>query len=427
MSFSRRSVLGLMAAAAVAAGLPRPAAARKLSNFNRRMLAPPTKTELFGDNSGVPPMLSAETPRLMEEAIVRYDMIVRAGGWPQLPPMRRMLVAGSRRKVVRTLRWRLVLEGYLPPETPMSRRYDAQVAQAVMRFQRAHGLRVTGHVDRATWRALNVPADRRLATLLANQPRVEWAVQGIDRRYILVNIPAIQIDAVENGHVYSRHNCIVGMPDRPSPSLVSRVSELNFNPYWTAPESIVIRDIIPQAMKSGNPKRFLRRMRIRVHDGFNGPEVDPDRLPWPNIDTKRFVFRQDPGPENAMATVKINFPNPYAVYMHDTPKRQLFTASERYFSSGCVRVERVHILTSWILRYTPGWTRADIERVVRTGERVDVKPEDPPAVIWAYLTAWPMPDGVVHFREDIYRLDGTGFVSGQPSPVRLAGASAAQP
>jgi murein L,D-transpeptidase YcbB/YkuD len=121
-----------------------------------------------------------------------------------------------------------------------------------------------------------------------------------------------------------------------------------------------------------------------------------------------------------MATVKINFPNPYAVYMHDTPTRQLFSASQRYFSSGCVRVEQVHVLTEWILRYTPGWSREQIERVVKSGERVDVKPENPPGVLWAYLTSWVTPDGDVHFREDIYRLDGTGFVHGQPKPVRLA-------
>ncbi len=132
MPFSRREMLGMLAAGA-AMSLSLPAmAARKVSNFNRRMLAPPTKTELFGDNSGVPPMLSEATPRLMEEAILRYEMIVRAGGWPQLPRMRRVLVAGSRNRVVRVLRRRLMLEGYLPPEAGDGKRYDKQVAQALM-------------------------------------------------------------------------------------------------------------------------------------------------------------------------------------------------------------------------------------------------------------------------------------------------------
>ncbi len=422
MHLSRRDMLGLLAAGiATTATAGAAQAGRKITNFNGGGIStPPTRTEVYGE-AGAPPMLSSDSVALMEEAIARYDMVVRAGGWPRLPRMRRTLVAGSRRKVVRTLRRRLALEGYLPPDTPLNSRYDKDVARAVMQFQRNHGLRVTGHVDAATLHELNIPAEQRLDTLLANLPRVEWAQQGIHPRFVFVNLPATQLEAVNNGLVYSRHNVIVGMPERPSPAVRSKIHELNFNPYWTAPESIARRDIVPEAWKSGNPKKFLQQQRIRIHDGFNGPEVDPDTLPWPNIDTKRYVFRQDPGDGNAMATVKINFPNRYAVYMHDTPTKQLFTSAQRYFSSGCVRVEKVHILTEWILRGTPGWDRARIEQVVRSKERLDVKVEDRPAVIWAYLTGWVTPDGNVHFRKDIYRLDGTGFVSGQPKPVRLAG------
>ena len=412
--------MGALLGAASAGLLPGVAGAGKITNFNRRRYLPPTRTTVFGEK-GAPPMLSPESASLMDAAIARYDLIVRAGGWPTIHFRRRILVAGSRRKVVRILRKRLILEGYLPPETPINKYYDSDVAHAIMRFQRNHGLRVTGHVDRATLRELNVPAEKRLATMMANLPRLEWAQKGIRERYILVNIPATQLESVDNGRVYSRHNIIAGKPDRPSPSLISRVSEINFNPYWTAPRSIVERDIIPEAMKSGDPKRFLQRMRIRVFKGFNGPEVDPATLPWPNIDTRRYIFRQDPGPGNAMATVKINFPNRYAVYMHDTPTKQLFTQGQRYFSSGCVRVEKVHILTEWILRGTPGWDRRHIDAVVQSGERLDVKPMFPPGVIWAYLTSWVTPEGEVNFREDIYQLDGTGFVHGQPKPVRLAG------
>ena len=396
--------------------LARPALAGKVTNFNRRNLGAPTQTTVFGE-AGAPPMLSPDSPYLLEQAIARYDMIVRAGGWPALPRIRRIVVAGSRSRKVKILRERLFLEGYLAPEHRKGRRYDKYVAGAVMQFQRNHGLRVTGHLDMPTWREMNVPAHARLATLQANLPRVEWAATGIGPRFLFVNIPATQLETVENGKVYSRHNVIVGKPDRPSPSLISKVSEINFNPYWTAPESIVIKDIIPQARKEG-PLKFLKRMRIRIFDGFNGPEVDPRTLDWNNINTKRYIFRQEPYEGNAMATVKINFPNPYAVYMHDTPTKQLFTESQRYFSSGCVRIEKVHTVTEWILRDTIGWDRTQIERVVRSGERIDVKPiTNAPKVIWAYLTAWVTPEGYAHFREDIYRLDGTGFVKGQPRPV----------
>ncbi|HHN72848.1 MAG TPA: murein L,D-transpeptidase, partial [Thermopetrobacter sp.] len=295
-----------------------------------------------------------------------------------------------------------------------SKRYDRQVAAAVLRYQRNMGLRQTGHVDRPTLKQLNISAAARLETLMANLPRMEWAIAGLAPRYIVVNIPAAQLETVEEGRVHSRHNVIVGMPDRPSPSLLSRISELNFNPYWNAPLSIVIKDIIPKARKD---PRFLKRMRIRVFDGYGGPEVDPRSIDWNNIDPRRYHFRQEPGKGNAMASVKINFPNRYSVYLHDTPTPQLFTESARYFSSGCVRVERVHILTEWILRDMPGWDRERIRRVVKSRERLDVKVVNPPSLIIAYLTAWVTGDGQAHFRDDIYRLDGTGFVHGQPQPV----------
>ncbi|WP_051929167.1 murein L,D-transpeptidase [Thermopetrobacter sp. TC1] len=411
---SRRQVLAATAAAFSALALPDAAAFARsniITNFNRGRPRAWTVTKIVTEEDGIWPMVSASSPRLMEEAIARYDLISRQGGWPRIP---RRLYAGTKSKAVRILRRRLAMEGYLPRNAISSKRYDRQVAQAIFRFQRNMGLKPTGHVDRPTLKALNISAEARLETLLANLPRMEWAIKGVAPRYIIVNIPAAQLETVENGRVYSRHNVIVGMPDRPSPSLISRISELNFNPYWNAPLSIVIKDIIPKARKDPS---FLKRMRIRVFDGYNGPEVDPESIDWDNIDPRRYHFRQDPGEGNAMASVKINFPNIYSVYLHDTPTPQLFTESARYFSSGCVRVEKVHILTEWILRDTPGWDRERIRQVVQSRERVDVKVVNPPSLIIGYFTAWVTGDGFAHFRDDIYRLDGTGFVHGQPKPV----------
>ena len=115
-----------------------------------------------------------------------------------------------------------------------------------------------------------------------------------------------------------------------------------------------------------------------------------------------------------MASVKINFPNKHAVYMHDTPAKELFTEASRYFSSGCVRVEQVHELTTWLLNGQDGWSRQRIDAVVASGERLDVPVVTPTEVRWSYLTSWVGDDGFVNFRDDIYGLDGTGFISGQP-------------
>ncbi len=410
---SRRDFLALGATGALGIALAPLGLARAtvITNFNRRPTAP-TRTQIVKDK-GVWPMISASSPRLFEEAIARYEIIVRRGGWPRIKRTR-IIVPGSKRKIVRILRRRMMLEGYLPPDAGNSKRFDEALARAVQQFQRNMGLRPTGYVDEATRKQLNVSAMARLETLKANLPRVLYAMKGISARYIVVNIPAAQLEAVENGRVFSRHNVIVGMPDRPSPTLISRVSEINFNPYWTSPVSIVKKDIIPKARKS---IRFLKDMNIKIFDGFGGPEVDPKTIDWDTLDPKRYVFRQEPGEGNAMASVKISFPNKYSVYMHDTPTRQLFNEGQRYFSSGCVRVDQVHILTNWILNGQDGWDRSRIDEVVKSRQRLDVRVLDPPSVIFIYLTAWVTGDGQVHFRDDIYHLDGTGFVAGQPEPV----------
>jgi murein L,D-transpeptidase YcbB/YkuD len=223
--------------------------------------------------------------------------------------------------------------------------------------------------------------------------------------------------------VVSSHAVIVGKPERPSPIVTSEISEVNFNPYWHSPKSIVIKDIVPKVRRSS---RILKKMRIRIFDGYRGPEVNPRSINWrapPEEIADRYHFRQDPGGENAMASVKINFRNKFSVYMHDTPTKTLFEESQRYFSSGCVRVEDVHQLTSWVLGNQDGWNLRQIKSVARSEDRIDVALKGKVSVHWVYLTAWAGPDGMVRFRDDIYGLDGTGFITGQPigSPEGRAG------
>ncbi|MGE4245232.1 MAG: murein L,D-transpeptidase [Parvibaculaceae bacterium] len=372
----------------------------------------PTQTEVINDLR-VRPMLTTQSEFFMQDAIARYEIIVARGGWPAVPGGK-ALVLDSKSKAVPILRERLRAEGYLPEgQVEDDKIYDEYVEEGVRRFQLAHGLYANGRLDNGTTNALNVPAAARLDQLRANLPRVVEYSKNLGRRYIVVNIPAAQLDAVENGQLRSRHNIVVGKIDRPSPVVISQVSDINFNPYWNAPASIVQRDIIPQMMKD---PQILQKMQIRVYDGVGGPEIDPSTVDWRNTPPERYHFRQEPGDGNAMASVKINFSNPYAVYMHDTPTKQLFTEASRYFSSGCVRVDKVHILTNWILNGQEGWNTDRIEQMVASKERLDVKVMDPPQVRFAYLTAWVADDGTAFFRPDIYHLDGTGFVTGQPEP-----------
>jgi murein L,D-transpeptidase YcbB/YkuD len=223
----------------------------------------------------------------------------------------------------------------------------------------------------------------------------------------MCNIPAARIEAIEGDIAVSRHTAVVGKPDRPSPDINSRIIEVNFNPYWTVPVSIVRRDLIPKMQAEPD---YLTSNRIRIFDP-HGNELTPSQINWYSQEAVNYRFKQDPGDFNSLGTIRINFPNKDGVYMHDTPAKNLFGEDLRFDSSGCVRVQNVRELVSWLLAETPGWSRQDIDAVIRSGDRKDVRVAKPVPLYWVYVTAWATPDGVTQFREDIYGRDGIGSMA----------------
>lgn len=361
-------------------------------------------------------MVSAGSIRALEGAVQLYEEFVAGGGWPSVGKGK--LEKDVKSDLVVTLRKRLVAEGYLPFEDMFVEAadvFDANITEAVKIFQTSHGIAPSGEVDNRTRAELNITARARLQILRENYPRVGEYALGLGSRNILVNIPSAQLETVEDGRVLSRHNIVVGKPQRPSPALKSVVSDINFNPYWNAPASIVQKDLVPKFLK--DPTIF-EQMNIRIFDGVGGPEIDPYTVDWVNTDPERYHFRQEPGANNAMATVKINFSNKFMVYMHDTPNRELFERNARFESSGCVRIDKVSTVVDWILGGQDGIDANRIEMLKASQERFDVKVANPPDVRFMYLTAWATEDGKVNFRPDIYSLDGTGFVLGEPRHSR---------
>jgi murein L,D-transpeptidase YcbB/YkuD len=249
---------------------------------------------------------------------------------------------------------------------------------------------------------MNTRAQVRLGQLETNLTRIQAQAGTLGQRYVNVNIPAAQVEAVEGDRVVLRHTAIVGKVDRQSPIVNSKINEIVVNPYWNAPVSIVRRDIIPLMRKNPN---YLTDNKIRLI-APNGSEVDPMTVDWSTEEAAKYLFRQDPGAINAMASVKINFPSPDGVYMHDTPQQSLFNKLMRFDSSGCVRVQNVRDLVTWILRDTPGWSRQHFEQTIKSGANTPVPVTNPVPVYFTYVSAWSTGDGVVQFRDDIYGRDG---------------------
>lgn len=252
----------------------------------------PSKTERVTSKTAMP-ILSTQSVQAMYDALSRYEILVSRGGWPKLTAGRTMTIGTTSNNVVR-LRQRLAAQGILAPGVATrSKKFDKPLAQAVRIFQARHGLATTGKVDKQTLAVLNVPASVRLRQLRENLPRALEYSKNLGERYVVVNIPAAQLESVDYGRVYSRHNVVVGKPARPSPVLSSQINELNFNPYWHAPVSIVAKDILPKVRKNIG---WLDTMRIKVFDGgYEGPEVDPRSINWSSVAPDRYHFRQEPG------------------------------------------------------------------------------------------------------------------------------------
>ncbi len=233
----------------------------------------------------------------------------------------------------------------------------------------------------------------------------------------MVNLPAASVETVENGQVYSHHKAGVGRIDRQSPIMHTRALEINFNPFWNVPPSLIKKDLIPKMKADPN---YLTEEKIHIIDK-SGQEVAPTAINWNSDEATHYRYRQEPGANiDALGAVRINIANPYGVYMHDTPEKGIFGDDFRFVSSGCVRVQDVRDYVAWLLKENPGWGRDQIDETIRSGQRIDVKLTKPVDVYWVYVTAWATPDGVVQFRPDIYKRDGAG-----PGPV--ADATPARP
>ena len=353
--------------------------------------------------SSLTPVFSQQTFASTQSAIATYSQIAANGGWPEVPE-RQVLKIGVQSPDVAQLRQRLIISGDLEPEAGTSPAFDTYVDAAVKRFQARHGLPADGVVADHTFKALNVSANLRLGQLQTNAARLqERLAQELPYRFVMVNIPAAAIEAVEGGQIVQRHTAVVGKVDRQTPILESQITNLNLNPYWHAPESIVRRDIIPLMQKDPT---YLQRNNIHIF-GPDGQEIPPQAINWNSDEATKYLFRQDPGANNAMASVKINFPNKHAVYMHDTPQQGLFSELMRFESSGCVRVQNVRDLIVWLARDEPGWDRQTIERVISARTRQDIDLSHPVPVFFAYVSAWATDPTVVQFRDDIYHLDGS--------------------
>ena len=351
------------------------------------------------------------------ESLAAYRNIAALGGWPTIPEGP-ALKAGASDPRVPVLRKRLAVTGDLAavsgaatapvgPSGPSAPEFFDPVLEAALKHaQRRHRLDADGVLGPGTTRALNVPVGQRVDQLRLNLERARQVLHEIkpEGPLVVVDIAGFEVRYVVDGKRQWRTRAVVGQPFRETPVFKSMIDNIVINPTWTVPPGILAKDILPTLRR--NDRSILARKRLSVIDR-NGNKLNPATIDFSRYSASNFPFmlRQDAGPDNALGVVKINFPNPHLVYLHDTPSKSLFNETVRAFSSGCIRTERPLELAEKLLADPARWNRSALDAAVAAGETRTVRLASKVPVLIIYWTADRDDDGSVVFKPDPYSRD----------------------
>lgn len=342
----------------------------------------------------------------LRQALASYRAIEADGGLSGIRAGA-TLSRGDRGPRVAELAARLAQTGDLPGYTTGDDSYDAAVRAAVVRFQARHGLQADGVVGPATLAVLNAPARAWIDKLRVNLERVRWLPSKAAATRLVVNIADFRTTLYVDDHPVLSERVVVGRRYRQTPEFRGEIRYLVVNPAWEIPRSIATETILP-AVK--HDPGYLARHGYEVLQGWGVREkrVDPATVRWRRISPAHlpYHFRKMPGPTNPLGRVEFVFPNPYDVYMHDTPERWLFDSRKRTFSHGCIRVEHAMRLAAELLRLD-GRQRPGLEliRAASDGQPRWIGLRDPIPIAIVYRTAWATDSGVIQFRPDVYGRD----------------------
>ncbi|MBC7920592.1 MAG: L,D-transpeptidase family protein, partial [Ferruginibacter sp.] len=409
------------------------------TRLNKDWLSKPRKKDLSAyleaaiGNNQVGQSLADLLPRSaqytnLRQQLMHYAAIGARGGWPAVSDPASLRKGGSG-PAVAALKMRLMRTGDLDStrletrsetqlgtrsagvatvsSVPGRDRFDAQVETALKNFQERHGQDPTGRVDSATLAELNVSAAQRIQQIELNMERLRWqSDSGLGSNYLLVNVPEFRARVIEGNRVPLTMRVIVGREFTSTPIFTDTLEYLVFSPDWTVPKSIIEKEMLPRIRENTD---YLEKHDLWVFKTWEAGDtipLDPKAVDWTDVKVADYRVVQKPGPRNPLGLVKFMFPNPMAIYLHDTPADHLFGAEQRGLSHGCVRVEKPLELAEYLLREKEGeWgrdsllvhRRAEKPRIVRLARKIPIR--------ITYQTAWVDERGRVNFRADLYDHD----------------------
>ena len=279
--------------------------------------------------------------------------------------------------------------------------YDKSVAAAVKTWQSSAGLKTDGAIGKGALALLNKPPENHVSTIIANMERWRWMPEDLGAFYVRVNIPNFNLDIYRDGKVVHTTRIVVGQTDKQTPIFSNEIQTVDVNPTWNVPASIAVKEMLPKLL--ANPGSMSGYQVFVNYDG-HFQVVDPTSVDWQNVDMKRVQIKQPPGDDNALGSIKFLFPNPYAVYLHDTPSKSFFARDYRALSHGCMRVQNPWDFAAVLLQGEPNVTVAGLKAMVGGPEKQVPLARHIPVHI-TYFTAWVDGAGTLQIRNDVYGHD----------------------
>ncbi len=354
---------------------------------------------------GIDRAFSAARPSLPEyQRLSRaYQLALQTlpAAWTTIPDGG-LLRAGAADDRVALVRQRLKESGYLPAtavSTEDDRVFSRPLAEAVMRFQVDHYIKVDGVVGPNTIREMNIQPAARIEQLRANLERLRWFANDIEETMVVVDIAGAKIYYTQAGSLRLKTKAQVGRPSRETPPLKSRITYVTLNPTWTVPPTILKKDVLPAVRRDIN---YLKEQRMRVFD-HAGNELAPESIDWRRPGA--IIIRQDAGPHGALGRVAFRFANPFAVFLHDTPSKKKFARNSRFFSSGCVRVEQAETLSELLFEDAPRTLFEQFIESDATGKPINLSLPTPVHLLMVYWTASVQEEDNLRYRPDSYDRD----------------------
>ncbi|MBX3040331.1 MAG: L,D-transpeptidase family protein [Bdellovibrionaceae bacterium] len=347
---------------------------------------------------------------------------------PELVAPDKNLSPGDRHPIIPKLKQKLRLLGY--EITDISDLYDGDLEMAIMFYQTDNGLPFGSTLlpKGNFWRHIGVGIGQRLKQIELSMEKLRWLPNRLESRHVFTNLAFQRFRLMENGQPVLQMRTINGQPHRRTPTMRDRITTVEFNPTWTVPYSIALKDKLPLIQQDIN---YLYRARLTVFDSNTWQPMDPYLIDWRNVTEKNmnFYLQQDAGPQNALGLFKFHLTNPWAIYYHDTSDPHLFQESNRELSSGCIRLERPMELAKYLLASDPKWSsESQIRAVLAKSQsssftsQIKVSVKQPIPIYTLYLTAEVTPEGGLGFTADGYGQDARLLRMLNARPAKGAGA-----